>query len=481
VRQFVAEGLVLALMGGTAGLLVARAALDVVLRLIPNAVPRLSETSMDSRVLTVAVGLTFATAMVFGVAPALSLWRTNALSALKDSARVVTASAGRLHTRRLLVVVEFALAVLLLVGAALLIKSLWRITAYPEGFSPDRVLTMKVQFTGPRYRDLQQRRGYLTELLERARSAPGVQAAGISSNWGTRLGVIVEGAPQQSAETRVGVPFTVTSAGYAAALGMRVLKGRWFSEHEASPSYVINEALARRHFPNTDPIGKRILLPNEDPKSARFIPIIGVVADLRYANLEAAVEPELFIDYAQTDPPGMTLAIRTTDDPATAAPSIRALLTNTDRTLPLFEVKPLDEVLANSIAARRFNMMLLATFAGSALLLALIGIYGLIAYSVAQRTHEIGVRVALGAGRRDVVRMVVRQGLAIVTVGMIVGIGAALALTRFMSSLLYEISPTDPWTFAVVVGTLSITALAACCGPAIRAARVDPMVALRCD
>jgi len=482
LRQFVVENLILAMIGGAAGLLVARAGLAAMLRLIPQAVPRLSETTIDGRVLTFALSASIATALACGLASAIALWRTNVHDALKDGARTATASAGGLRVRRALVAVELALAAVLLVGAALMIKSFWRITAYPPGFAPDRVLTMKFQFSGARYRETQPRRAYVDELLRRVRSTPGVGAAGVSSNGENRLLLTIEGAPPLPVEKRPVVSMTLTSADYASAIGMRVVKGRWIADDEPSAVYVINETLARRHFAGEDPIGKRILLPNgPDPRNAQQVPVVGVVADLRYANLESAAEPELFTDYQHTRPVGLNLAIRTAGDPSASAPAIRARLADIDPTQPLFDVKPLDVALADSIAPRRFNVILLVTFAASALLLALVGIYGVIAYSVAQRTHEIGVRMALGAQRREVVRMVVRQGMVIAIAGIAIGIAAALALTRVIASLLYEVTPTDPPTFAVVVCALMATALAACCGPAVKAALVDPIVALRCE
>jgi putative ABC transport system permease protein len=258
---------------------------------------------------------------------------------------------------------------------------------------------------------------------------------------------------------------------------MRVVKGRWLADDEPSPVFVMNETLARRHFAGQDPIGKRIRL-NE----TSYGTVVGVVADLRYANLDVRPEPELFVDYVHAGGLfAVTLALRTIGDPAAAAPAIRTLLAGADRTQPLFDVQPLDAALADSVAPRRFNMLLLGTFALSALLLALVGIYGVIAYSVAQRTHEIGVRMALGAQRREVVRMVVGQGMTIASAGIIAGVAAALALTRVLASLLYEVTPTDPPTFALVCAALAATAFAACCGPALKAALVDPIIALRCE
>jgi putative ABC transport system permease protein len=425
---------------------------------------------------TAAVSL--ATAIICGLAPAFEGSRGTVQDALKDGARQIGASVRHRRIRQAFVVGEIALAVVLLVGAGLMIRSFWRLTAYPPGFTPERVLTMKIQFTGPRYRDAANRREYVGELLRRAGSAPGVEAAGVNARSG-RILMYVEGAPDVPRDLMPNARISVTSASYADAIGMRVVKGRWMRDEEPGPVYVMNESLVRRFFPGRDPIGLRVRLPWINDKS--FATVVGVVADLRYSNLDEATEPELFTDYKHGDPHGMTLMMRTAGDPSTAAPAIRTQLAGIDRTQPLFDVKPLDVALADSIAPRRFNLLLLSTFAGSALLLALVGIYGVIAYSVAQRTHEIGVRMALGAQRREVVRMVVRQGMAIALAGIVIGVAAALALTRVIASLLYDVTPTDPGTFAVVASGLAITAFAACCGPALKAALVDPIVALRCE
>jgi len=481
LRQFLVESLILAAAGGAAGLFVARASLGVMLRLIPYAVPRLVETTIDGRVLAFAAVAATVTALVCGATPAIALWHTGVHDALKHGGRTATIAAGGLRVRRILVASEIALAAVLLVGAALLVRSFWRITAYPPGFAPDRVLTMRFQFSGPKYREVQARRRYVDELLDRAGTAPGVEAVGVSTGGANRIVLIVEGEPLQAIQDRPSVTMSVASPGYADAIGMRVVKGRWL-QRSAEPEYVINEALARRYFADTDPIGRRILLPmGPDPKNARYVPVVGVAADLRYSDLEAAAEPELFISYEHANPFGMHVAMRTAGDPARAAAAVRARLAGIDSTLPLFEVKPLDAALAESIAPRRFNTVLLGAFAASALLLAVLGIYGVIAYSVAQRTHEIGVRMALGAERRDVVRMVVRQGMTIAVAGIGAGVVGALALTRVMTSLLYGVTPTDPAAFAAGVIALGATALAACAGPAAKAALVDPMVALRCE
>jgi putative ABC transport system permease protein len=281
-------------------------------------------------------------------------------------------------------------------------------------------------------------------------------------------------------EQRPTAILSAASGGYAKAIGMRMVRGRWFRDAEPLPVFVVNETLARRVFAGEDPVGKKICcLPWL--RDGRPATVVGVVADLRYANLDTAPASELFVNYGDAGLFAMTVAIRTTGDPAAAGPAIRTLLADVDRTQPIFDVKPLETALSESIAPRRFNTLLLGAFALSALLLALIGIYGVIAYSVAQRTHEIGVRMALGAQQREVVGIVMRQGIAIASAGLLLGVAAALALTRVLTSLLYEVTPTDLSTFAVVGGVLGAAAAAACCGPALKAARIDPIVALRYD
>ena len=480
LRQFFVESLLLGAIGCAAGLLAARGVIAAMLRLLPLAVPRLSETTIDARVLVFALGACVATTFVFALVPAIAMWKTNVYETLKDGARSASSSVRSVRVRSALVAIEVALTVVLLVAAGLMVKSFLHMTAYPPGFAPDRVLTMRVQFSGPRYRDPQNQRAFIDELLRRAAAAPAVEAVGVGSNGGAIMLLTIEGEAETPPEQKPHGVLSSASEGYASALGLRVVKGRWLRDHEPTPVFVINETLARQAFPGTDPIGKRIRLPFVYA-SASFAQVVGVVADLRYSKLGAATEPELFIDYAHTRISGTTLTIRTSTDPMSVAPSLRTLLSSIDRTQPLFDVKPLDVALADSIAPRRLNLLLLGTFALSALLLVIVGIYGVVAYAVAQRTQEIGVRIALGAARRQVVVMVVRQGMAITLGGIALGVAAAMASTQVMTALLYEVTPTDLATFATAVATVGVTAFAACCGPAVKASLIDPLVALRCE
>ena len=478
--QFFVESLLLGAIGCAGGLLVALGLIAMMLRMLPLAVPRLSETTIDARVLAFAVVTCGMTTFVFSLVPAIAVWKTDVYKALKDGARSASSSLRAVHVRSVLVAIQVALTVVLLIAAGLMVKSFWHMTAYPTGFVPDRVLTMRVQFSGPRYRDPQNRRAFIDEMLRRAAAAPGVEAAGVGSNGGSIMRLTIEGEPDSPPEQKPRGVLSSASEGYASALGLRVVKGRWLTDQEPAPAFVINETLARQAFPGGDPIGKRIRLPFMDTPTS-FAQVVGVVADLRYAELGAAAEPELFMDYAHARINRTTLTIRTSADPISVAPSLRTLLSSIDRTQPLFDVKPLDVALADSIAPRRLTLLLLGIFALSALLLVIVGVYGVVAYAVAQRTQEIGVRIALGATRHQVVAMVVRQGIAITLAGIALGLAAAMASTRVMTALLYEVTPTDLATFAAAVATVLSTAFAACFWPAIKASLIDPLVALRCE
>jgi predicted permease len=477
VRQLIVESVILALVAGAAGLLLARAGLSLILTLVPYAIPRLVESSIDGAVMVFTLLASLITTVIFGVGPALG--RVNLQDVLKLGAK--PSSSLSLHPRagRFLVAAEMMLAVVLLTGAGLLIKSFWLMTAHPPGFDPKRVLTMKVQFSGPQYDDVSRRRAYVEEFLEKVASVPGVAAAGISTHGDTRSVVFVEGAPvlpDEELMQRSSVFVSAVSAGSARALGMRVLHGRWISENDPPTNVVVNESLARRDFPGQAAVGRRIRL---DSPETPFSTIVGVISDLQYAKLDERPEPEVYVPYSREPPGAFTAVVRTSDDPTTLMAAMRMTLLGIDRALPVYDMQTLDQALADSIAPRRFNLFLLTVFAAAALGLALIGTYGVTAYSVAQRTHEIGIRMALGADRRDVVSLVVRQGFAMSLVGIFVGVIAATLLTRVMTSLLYDVRPTDPWTFAIAAVGLTLTALTASLVPARRAARIDPAETLR--
>lgn len=479
-RQLLVESLVLALFGGATGLLLARWALGVIVGLMPQAVPRLAESTIDGWVLAFTVGSSLVTVVVFGVGPAAALWKVN-YDVLKGGARTSSRASRSPRVGTWLVAVEMALAVVLLIGAGLLVKSFWKLNAHPAGFEPQHVLVLKVQHSGPRYREAEQQRQYVHEFLRIVQAIPGVSSASLSTHGDTLTVALVEGAPPVPPEEmmrRSSALLNATSEGFADVMGLRVVKGRWLSDTGSRSAVVVNESLARRDFPGQDPVGKRIKI--DDPQ-APPVTIMGVVADLKYSKLDANSQPEIYVHYSSGRMSRFTAVVRTAGDPLSLAPTIWKSVAGIDKTQPLSDVMTLEQSLADSIRPRRFNLTLLGTFAATALLLALIGIYGVIAYSVAQRKHEIGVRIALGAQRCQVVRMVIRQGMTIALAGIVVGGAGAVLLTRYMENLLYEVKPADPGTFAGVAGLLAATAFIACWGPALKAALIDPITALRSE
>ncbi len=476
LRQFLVESTLLALLGGAAGVLFARWGLAIVLHLIPQAIPRLTEATIDGRALTFALSTSLFTAFFFGLSPAIALWNVNVHNLLKDGARTFSATSGSLQVRRLLVVVELALAVILLSGAGLMVKSFWRMNAHGPAFDPEHILVMKLQFSGLQYREMARQRAYVDELLRKIPSIPGVQAATVTSP-GARIFLFVEGVSVPGAAPPQAAVFNATSAALTRVMGLRLVEGRWMTDGEPAPVAIINESIARTVFDGRNPIGMRVRLPGRPPSMAT---VVGVVADLKYSKLDAKPEPEVYVPYAHTPALGrLTVAVRTVGDPLASAPSILKTISSIDKTQAVFDVQTMAEAQADSIAPRRFSLFLLGIFAFTALLLALIGIYGVIAYSVRQRTHEIGIRMALGAKSGEVVRMMVRQGIGIALAGIIIGLAAAFAMTRFMGSLLYDVEPTDIETFAAVAIGLGITALIAALVPAFKAVRIDPINALR--
>jgi putative ABC transport system permease protein len=480
IAQLVAEGLVLALAGGAAGLLVARLALAAIVRLGVHAVPRLAETGLDLRVLAFTLALSCATGVLFGLGPALSLSRANLAEVMKEGSRALSAGAPGLGSRRILMAGEVAVAVVLLSGAGLLLRSFWRMNVRPAGFAPDRTVVMHVTLAGAARVD---------ELLSRVAVLPGVEACGIS-NARLRGFIQAEGVefpPNQAPQT----VFHTVSAGYFRAMGMRLAAGRWLTDRESEPVVMVNQAFARRVFGREDVVGRRVRTgsaglvisqPGAPASQNVMASIVGVVADLRYTALDQEPGPETYLPYRQSGSlRGMDVVLRAFGDPSPAAGAARKTIAAIDPAQAVYDVQTLEQALADSIAPRRFNLLLLGTFAGAALLLAVVGVYGVMSFAVSQRTHEVGVRMALGAGRGQVVRMMVRHGLLVAAVGLGAGLAAAFALTRLIRGMLYEVGPADPWTFAGVCAVLAAAVWAACWIPARRAAAVDPMVALRVE
>lgn len=466
LRQLLTESVVLALIGGAAGLFLARSAITLMVRLASEAVPRLAEAAIDAQALGFTLAISLATGVLFGLGPALTMWRADVNSILKSDTGIVSASAGRVRIRGLLVVVEVALAIVLLSGAGLLLKSFWRMNANPAGFNPESILVMRVPLSGPQYGTWPPKAAYINDLLQRVAAAPGVEWAGIET---TTFNVSVKvGDSSDTAAVRM------VSPGYLRVIGVPLVKGRWPTDRESLDAVMVNESFARKIMRGRDPTGL--------PITGSFLSgtITGVVADFRHRQLDAAAVPEVYYPYERSPTTrSVKVLVRTSGYAMAVASTIRKLVSEIDPTQPVYELQTLEQALSDSIAPRRFNMFLLGTFAATALLMALVGIYGVIAYSVAQRTHEIGIRMALGAERSDIVRMVIRHGMGVALTGIVIGLAAAFGLTRLMSSLLYDVKPNDPQVFAAVALTLAVTAAFACWLPALKAALVDPVVALR--
>jgi predicted permease len=471
-------------------LLLALWGVDLLIAASPLDIPRVNEVGLDARVLGFTLLISTLTGIVFGLAPALQASKPDFNEALKEGGRGSTGGLRRNRVRSLLVVSEVALSLVLLVGAGLLVKSFMRLREVNPGFEPQRVLTTRLSISKSKYPEPEQQQKFFQETLRRVAAVPGIEAAGFISPLplggdNSSSTFRIEGRATPSDQKKTSSNYRAISPDYFHAMSIPLLKGRDFNDRDtkdAPPALIINETFARRYFAGEDPIGKRIVIeadPLEDPNPPPR-EIVGVVGDVRHESLDTAAGLEFYVPYPQKPERAMSLVARTqTDNPAGLAMSVRAAIRQVDKDQYIPQIVPVDQLLAASIAQRRFSMLLLGLFAGIALLLAAVGIFGVMNYSVSQRTHEIGIRMALGAQGSDVLKMIVRQGMALALVGVVLGLVASFALTRVMAGLLYGVSATDPLTFAGVSVLLAAVVLAACYIPARRATKVDPMIALR--
>jgi putative ABC transport system permease protein len=492
IRQLLTESLLLSVMGGALGLLFAMWGIDALLAALPEDVPRLlvSGIGLNTPVLLFTLVVSVLTGLLFGLAPALQASKSNLNETLKDGGRT-SAGAGRQRVRSGLVVLEVALSLLLLVSAGLLIKSFARLQQTDLGFNPENVLTLRVPLPEARYKEYGQVENFWDELLQRVRALPGVQSAGLTRglpmNGGIESGIMVEGQESTNPKDMTVAVNLYAEPGYFKTMSIPLVSGRFISEQDTKDAplvVMVDEMFVARFFPNADPIGKRLRIGGD---RAPLRSIVGVFKHMKHYGPDEEGRVEIYTPYKQIPADsfaaanrGLWLAVKTAnDDPTSLAPAIRNEVSQIDRDQPISNIGTMEQIVAATVAPQKFATWLLAVFAATAMLLAAIGIYGVMAYSVTQRTHEIGIRMALGAGRRDVLRMVVLQGMRLAFIGVAIGLAGAFALTRLMASLLYGVSATDPLTYGGVSVMLAMVALLACLIPARKATRVDPMIALR--
>jgi putative ABC transport system permease protein len=486
IRQLLAESLVLSVAGGITGLLLAWWALNFLRAVVAERLPiqRLEMVGIDGWVLVFTLGASVFCGLVFGVVPALTAAGPSLNDALKEGGRTGSVSRGN-RTRSAFVIVEIALALVLLVGAGLLMRSFKLLLDVDPGFDPARTVTMRLSLPSSRYGGDGQRAQFFDRFFQQVDALPGVQASG-SISWlplaggGAATSMEIVGQPKPPKGQEPVADVRVISHEYLKAMGVPLLKGRLFNEQDAADAkgrVVINDTMARRHWPGQDPIGKRVRIAWDDLEDE----VIGVVGDVKHAGLHGEIRAMTYWPFQRSPYGTMTIAVRTAGEATSVVNAIAGVVRQMDPDLVFANVRTMEEVVARSVAERRLTMLLLTVFAGAALLLAAVGIYGVIAYSVTQRTQEIGIRMALGAQRGDVLRMIVGQAMALTLTGILIGGVGAFLLTRLMTGLLFNVEPGDPLTFLAVAVVLGIVAACASYVPGRRATRVDPVIALRAD
>jgi putative ABC transport system permease protein len=487
IRQLLTESLLIALMGGAVGVLLAVWGVDLLVSLSPTDTPRLNEISLDWRVLGFTLIASLLTGILFGFAPVLFTSRIDINQTLKEGARGVSTGGARHRLRNGLVMAEIALALVVMVGAGLLVRSFVRLQSVDPGFNPDHLLTMRIGLMDPRYFKPGAPLQFVKEIVPKLEALPGVEAVAFGNDLpiaGTdsSSNPTVEGrAPAQENEELL-VGMHPVSADYFDGLGIRLIKGRDFNERDnenAPPVGIINETMARTLWPDQDPLGKHFTFDSPKSPNFRWTEVIGVVADVKHDGLNAESGMHAYLSNLQMTWPFHTIALRSHLDDAALLAAVQQTIQSIDPNQPVFDVKPMSAIMSESVAERRLTLALSSLFAVVALLLAGIGIYGVIAYSVTQRVHEIGLRLALGAQPANILGLVLKQGARLALAGVAVGVGGALAVTRLMQSLLFQVSATDPLTFIAIALLIIFVALLACYIPARRATKVDPMVALR--
>jgi predicted permease len=488
-RQLITESALLAIAGGALGLVLAFFGVAAITSFLPPDFPRLREIGVDWRVLGFTLLVSMLTAFLFGFAPALHLAKTDVQEAMKESGRGNSGGARRSRLRHALIIAEVALSVVLLAGAGLLFRSFLQLQSVNIGFTSAQLLTARISPSGPQFKKNSDTLAFYDQLLARMRSVPGVQQTALISTLplakGPSTRFRVDGRPILTPDKWTQANLRSVSADYFQTMNIPVVQGRALNDQDndqAPLRLMINQALAEREFPGEDPIGKRITFGNTDAnKQPVWIDVVGVAGNVRSTELREPAAPELYVPLRQAIFSPISAVVRTSVDPVSLTPSLRQALADVDKTVPLSDVKTMDHIVSESITQPRFNVFLLGLFSAIALLLSAAGIYGVTAYSVTQRTHEIGIRIALGATVKDVLKMVLGQGMTVITIGLVIGLAAAFALMRLMRSLLFGVGENDPLTFAAITLVLLLVALLACYVPARRASKVDPLIALRVE
>jgi putative ABC transport system permease protein len=490
IRQRLTESTLLALLGGAAGLVVAKLGTTFLLALKPAALRRFTDIHMDWRVFLFVFAVSLLTGLLFGLLPAWSASRGDIAEALRENARAIGSGASRSRLRSFLVTAEIALALILLAGAGLLIKGFLHLRSVNPGFNPANVMTMYLQLPDTRYPQIPSETNFRRELLARINALPGVQAAMISDLplAGNYVGhrVVIDGRPEPAVGTEPLVQTLSVMGDYFGVMQVPIRAGRDFQPTDRegqSLVAIVNEAFVREHLPNQNPIGSRIdWIRRDEPH--KWMTIVGVVADVKHSGLNQPVDPAVYGPFSQNDEAWrrfMTLVIKTDRPIAGLAEEVKKQVWSLDSQIPVSAIQSMDDLMAVSVAQERFNMLLLGIFAALAVTLAGVGIYGMIAYRVNQRTHDIGVYIALGAQHRDVLRLIMKDGIKLTFLGIALGLAGAVALTRLMVSLLFDVKPTDPATLIAVALLLAAAALLACYIPARRALSIQPVIALRCE
>jgi putative ABC transport system permease protein len=485
IRQLLTESVLLSVIGGALGLLAAFGGIKLLVALNPPNIPRLSEVNLDGRVLAFTFLVAIFTGLVFGLAPALEASKPNLNESLKEGARGSTGGLRRQRIRSLLVVSEMALTVLLLIAAGLMLKSFYSLQQVNPGFDPRNTLTMVVNLPSSKYADDHQIESFYEQTLNAIRGLPGVQSVGavtslpLTTTVIERLRFTVEGHPPASPSEVPRANVRRISSDYFTAMRIALVSGRFFTERDregSPPVAIINETMAGRYWPGEEPVGRRIAIPS---LGATPREVVGVVADVKHSSLAAESGVEVYVPYLQKPLTIMTLVVHGASDPLRMTGAVRAAILSVDRNQPVYDVKTMEQVLSDSISQPRLYTLLLGVFASLAVILAAVGIYGVMNYTVTQRIHEIGIRLALGAQRGDILRMIVGQGMFLALIGMMIGLVAAFLLTRAMETLLFGVSTKDVTTFIAIPLVLALVALLSSYIPAKRAAHIDTMIALR--